>query len=57
MSKDGRFDPVALKVPKESWISLKAPKFVRSNDQILTRQCVLGHLASARRTDRPGRGT
>ena len=47
MSKDGRFDPDALKVLKESWISLKVLKSVPSDDQILTRQFVPVHVASA----------
>ncbi|HVA13522.1 MAG TPA: ABC transporter substrate-binding protein [Stellaceae bacterium] len=40
MSKDGRFDPVALKVIKQSWVELKTLPAVPTDDQILTRRFV-----------------
>lgn len=40
MSKDGRFDPVALKTIKESWVALKTLPAVPQDDQFLTRKFV-----------------
>lgn len=40
MSKDGTFDPVALKIIKQSWVELKILPEIPSDDQILTRRFV-----------------
>ncbi len=48
MSKDGSFDPVALKVLKQSWVDLKILDSVPSDDQILTRRFVPVKIESAR---------
>jgi hypothetical protein len=40
MSKDGTFDPEALKLIKESWVDLKILDKEPSDDQILTRRFV-----------------
>jgi len=47
MSKDGSFDPVALKIIKDSWVELKTLDKVPSDDQILTRQFVPVKIANA----------
>jgi len=47
MSKDGSFDPEALKIIKESWVALKTLDAVPSDDQILTRRFVPVKLESA----------
>lgn len=47
MSKDGRFDPVALKVLKQSWVDLKILPTEPSDDQILTREFVPVKFESA----------
>jgi ABC-type nitrate/sulfonate/bicarbonate transport system substrate-binding protein len=47
MSKDGRFDPVALKVIKQSWVELKTLPAVPSDDQILTRRFVPVNIETA----------
>lgn len=48
MSKDGSFDPVALKVIKQSWVDLKILDTIPSDDQILTRRFVPVKFESAR---------
>jgi NitT/TauT family transport system substrate-binding protein len=48
MSKDGSFDPVALKVIKQSWVDLKILDSIPSDDEILTRRFVPVNLESAR---------
>jgi ABC-type nitrate/sulfonate/bicarbonate transport system substrate-binding protein len=40
MSRDGQFDPVALKAIKESWVALKTLPTVPSDDEILTRKFI-----------------
>jgi ABC-type nitrate/sulfonate/bicarbonate transport system substrate-binding protein len=40
MSKDGTFDPEALKLIKQSWVDLKTLPSVPNDDQILTRRFV-----------------
>ena len=40
MSRDGQFDPVALKLIKKSWVELKTLSTVPSDDEILTRKFV-----------------
>lgn len=40
MSKDGTFDPPALKLIKQSWVDLKTLPSVPNDDQILTRRFV-----------------
>jgi ABC-type nitrate/sulfonate/bicarbonate transport system substrate-binding protein len=40
MSKDGSFDPVALKIIKDSWVAMKILDTIPSDDQILTRRFV-----------------
>lgn len=40
MSKDGTFDPQALKIIKQSWVDLKILPSIPSDDQILTRRFV-----------------
>ena len=47
MSKDGEFDPVALKIIKDSWVELKTLDAVPSDDQILTRRFVPVKFESA----------
>jgi NitT/TauT family transport system substrate-binding protein len=47
MSKDGDFDPVALKTIKESWVALKTLDSIPNDDQILTRRFVPVKLESA----------
>ncbi len=47
MSKDGSFDPEALKIIKESWVALKTLDAVPSDDQILTRRFVPVKIESA----------
>lgn len=47
MSKDGDFDPVALKTIKESWVALKTLDSIPSDDQILTRRFVPVKVESA----------
>jgi len=47
MSKDGTFDPAALKIIKESWVDLKILDKEPSDDQILTRRFVPVKLASS----------
>jgi len=47
MSKDGDFDPVALKIIKDSWVDLKTLDRVPDDDQILTRQFVPVKIESA----------
>lgn len=46
MSKDGTFDPAALKLIKQSWIDLKILDKEPSDDQILTRRFVPVKIAS-----------
>ncbi|MGH7035361.1 MAG: hypothetical protein ACREFL_16635, partial [Stellaceae bacterium] len=46
MSKDGTFDPVALKIIKQSWVDLKILDKEPSDDQILTRRFVPVKIAS-----------
>ncbi len=46
MSKDGRFDPVALKTIKESWVALKTLPKIPNDDQFLTRKFVPVKLES-----------
>jgi ABC-type nitrate/sulfonate/bicarbonate transport system substrate-binding protein len=46
MSKDGTFDPEALKLIKESWVDLKILAKEPSDDQILTRRFVPVKIAS-----------
>jgi ABC-type nitrate/sulfonate/bicarbonate transport system substrate-binding protein len=40
MSKDGTFDPEALKIIKQSWVDMKILPSIPSDDQILTRRFV-----------------
>jgi NitT/TauT family transport system substrate-binding protein len=40
MSKDGTFDPEALKIIKQSWVDMKILPSMPSDDQILTRSFV-----------------
>jgi ABC-type nitrate/sulfonate/bicarbonate transport system substrate-binding protein len=47
MSKDGTFDPVALKLIKQSWVDLKTLPNVPNDDQILTRRFVPVKLQTA----------
>ncbi|HEY3917088.1 MAG TPA: ABC transporter substrate-binding protein [Stellaceae bacterium] len=47
MSKDGRFDPVALKVIKQSWVAMKTLPAVPSDDQILSRRFVPVNVETA----------
>ncbi|HKT20076.1 MAG TPA: ABC transporter substrate-binding protein [Stellaceae bacterium] len=47
MSKDGTFDPVALKLIKQSWVELKILDKEPSDDQILTRRFVPVKLTTA----------
>ena len=47
MSKDGTFDPVALKMIKQSWVDLKTLPSVPKDDQILTRRFVPVKLQTA----------
>ncbi len=50
MSKDGTFDPVALKMIKQSWVDLKTLPSVPKDDQILTRRFVPVKLQTAAST-------
>jgi len=47
MSKDGTFDPVALKLIKQSWVELKTLPKEPSDDEILTRRFVPVKIESA----------
>jgi NitT/TauT family transport system substrate-binding protein len=47
MSKDGSFDPEALKIIKESWVDMKILPSIPSDDQILTRRFVPVKVQSA----------
>jgi hypothetical protein len=40
MSKDGTFDPEALKIIKQSWADMKILPSIPRDDQILTRRFV-----------------